>query len=133
MKTTIGLLLSLGFVFYAYAAPPEETIVNADDVPWVDGFVDGITFKQFPGELLRLQLSRFERGSIAPMHSHVNEQILMVQSGRYRATIEGREHILEEGDVIVVPSHALHGFEALEDSTHIEAFAPSTMYFRAPE
>ena len=97
------------------------------------GFVDGIAFKQFPGELLRLQIARFEAGSIAPAHSHVNEQILMVRSGRYRATIEGREHILEEGDVIVVPSHAVHSFEALEDSEHIEAFAPSVMNIRYPE
>lgn len=135
MKLTrvIPMLVPLGLVVCASAAPPEETIVNVNDVPWSDGIADGATGKQFVGELLRLHITRYQKGTTSDLHSHINEQIMLVQAGRYRATIEGREHTLEAGDLIIVPSHALHTFEALEDSEHIEVFAPVTLRPRLPE
>ena len=49
----------------------------------------------------------------------------MVQSGRYRIAVEGTEHVLEDGDVIVIPSYSVHEVDTLVDSFHIEFFAPA--------
>ena len=115
------------FATLAFAAPPDPTIVSANDLEWGEGSHDGVTVKQFPGELGRMNLVRYEAGTFFPPHSHVNEQILMVQSGRYRIAVEGKDHVLEVGDVIVIPSYSVHEVEALVDSSHIEFFAPADL------
>jgi len=109
------------------AAPPDPTIINTDEVPWDVGPEEGITLKRFTGALARLNLVRWADGTTAAPHTHATEQILLVQSGSYRITVEGEAHLLGAGDLIIVPSFALHGIEALEDSAHIAVFAPAAL------
>ncbi len=132
MKTTMTLLGVL-VATVAFAAPPDPTIVSSDDLEWSEGSRDGVTIKQFPGELGRMNIVRYAAGTIFPAHSHVNEQILMVRSGRYRIAVEGTDHVLEVGDVIVIPSYSVHEVEALVDSSHIEFFAPADLKPRPAE
>lgn len=132
MKITMTLFGIL-FATLALAAPPAPTIVSANDLEWAEGSYEGVTTKQFPGELGRMNLVRYAAGTVFPAHSHVNEQILMVQAGRYRIAVEGNEHVLEVGDVIVIPSYSVHEVEALVDSSHIEFFAPADLKPRPAE
>ncbi len=127
----VALILS-GLAIRTGAAPPEETVVNLDDVEWSTGFADGVATKSFAGELVRMHVARYEKDAVSPRHSHVNEQIILVQSGRYRVSVEDRIHTLEAGHLIIIPAYASHTLEALEDSTHIEAFAPATLRPRSP-
>ena len=124
------VLLPLALVICAEAAPPEETVVNLDEMEWRPGPVDGMAIKQTLGDLVLMNVVRYEKGTIFPAHSHVNEQIALVRTGLYKVTVGGREHILEPGDVIVIPAYSEHEFEALEDSEHLEAFAPAVMNLR---
>ena len=132
MKTTITLLGIL-FATLAIAAPPDPTIVNSNDLEWSEGSLEGVTIKQFPGELGRMNIVRYAAGTIFPAHNHVNEQILLVRSGSYRIAVEGTDHVLDVGDVIVIPSYSVHEVEALVDSSHIEFFAPADLKPRPAE
>lgn len=64
------------------------------------------------------------KGCIVPEHSHENEQISLVQSGKlvFR-TLEG-DITLVAGQVLQIPSNAPHSVEALEDSLAIDLFVP---------
>ena len=127
MNRVLSTLLLLGITVCAMAAPPDPTIINTDEVPWDVGPEDGITLKRFTGALARLNLVRWADGTTAAPHTHATEQILLVQSGSYRITVEDETHLLGAGDLIIVPSYALHGIEALEDSAHIAVFAPAAL------
>jgi quercetin dioxygenase-like cupin family protein len=68
------------------------------------------------------------KGAIVPLHSHVNEQVTTLQSGKLRFVMgtapETSEFILGPGDVLVIPPHVPHRVEALEDSTATDLFTP---------
>ena len=117
------LLLAIGVC--AVAAPPDPTIVNTEEVSWDEGPANGITLKRFIGDLVGMNLVRWAEGTTRAPHTHVNEQIMLVQSGSYRITVEGQAHTLRAGQLIIVPSYALHGIEALEDSEHIAIYSPA--------
>jgi quercetin dioxygenase-like cupin family protein len=127
MNRVLSTLLLLGITVCAVAAPPGPTIINTDEVPWDVGPEEGITLKRFTGALARLNLVRWADGTTTAPHTHATEQILLVQSGSYRITVEDEAHLLGAGDLIIVPSYALHGIEALEDSAHIAVFAPAAL------
>ena len=75
-------------------------------------------------EALTIARIRLSRGAIVPLHSHVNEQVSMVESGVLRFEMGGTEHILRAGDVLAIPPNLPHLVEALEDSTAIDVFTP---------
>ncbi len=125
LKKTLKALILLGLGVCAVAAPPDPTIVNTEEMSWDVGPANGITLKRFIGDLVGMNLVRWAEGTSRPPHTHVNEQIMLVQSGSYRITVEGQAHILHAGELIIVPSYALHGIEALEDSEHIAIYSPA--------
>jgi quercetin dioxygenase-like cupin family protein len=125
MKNSLRALLLLIIAVCAVAAPPDPTIVQTEEVSWDVGPANGITLKRFIGDLVGMNLVRWAEGTTREPHTHVNEQILLVQSGSYRITVEGQAHTLRAGELMIVPSYALHGIEALEDSEHIAVYTPA--------
>jgi quercetin dioxygenase-like cupin family protein len=69
----------------------------------------------------RIQLSR---GAVVPEHRHMNEQITLLERGRLRFRIEGREVVLEAGQMLALEPDVPHGVEALEDSAALDLFSP---------
>lgn len=65
-----------------------------------------------------------KKGAAVPEHSHVNEQISTMLSGRLRFVIAGEEVILQAGESIVIPPNVPHSAEAVEDSLALDIFAP---------
>ena len=127
MKQILRALGLFGAAVAVAGAQPTPTVVDTDAVPWDNGPADGITLKRFNGNLARINIVRWERGTHVAPHTHATEQIILVQSGRYRVTLESEEHVLEAGDLMVFPAFAPHGIEALEDSAHIAVFAPASL------
>jgi quercetin dioxygenase-like cupin family protein len=68
-----------------------------------------------------------KKGCIVPRHSHENEQLAYVITGkllfRLGENLE-QEVILEPGDVLVIPPNLPHMAEALEDTLDLDIFAP---------
>lgn len=71
--------------------------------------------------IARLELQKY---ATVAQHSHVNEQVTMVERGSLKFFIEGREQIVRAGEVLTIPPDAPHGVEALEDSVVLDVFSP---------
>jgi len=49
-------------------------------------------------------------GCQIPRHSHDYDEIIIVQEGRARCTVGGKEHEVSAGDIIPIPAGTPHGF-----------------------
>ena len=78
---------------------------------------------QAQGSLMLMEV-RFAADAAGYEHNHVHEQISYCVEGRFEYSLNGRTHLLSEGDSIYVPSNVLHGAKALEAGTLIDVFTP---------
>lgn len=76
------------------------------------------------GERLTVARVHLAKGAVVAPHRHSSEQMTLVERGRLRFTIEGETVVLEPGELLQIPSDALHQVEALEDSLATDLFAP---------
>ncbi|HYW41456.1 MAG TPA: cupin domain-containing protein [Bryobacteraceae bacterium] len=76
------------------------------------------------GSQMTIARLHLQKDAVVPEHSHVNEQVSMVERGALKFLLEGREQIVRAGDVLVIPPHAPHSVEVLEDSTVVDVFSP---------
>jgi quercetin dioxygenase-like cupin family protein len=78
---------------------------------------------QAQGRLMLMEV-RFAAGAAGYEHNHVHEQISYCIAGRFEYSLDGRTHVLAEGDSIYVPSNVRHGAKALEAGSLIDVFTP---------
>lgn len=74
-------------------------------------------------ELMMVEF-HFDKDGVGELHSHPHVQTTYIQSGKFRFTVAGVEHLLEPGDALFIPSGAEHSCVALEEGTLIDAFTP---------
>ncbi len=65
------------------------------------------------------------KGAVVPLHSHVNQQVTMLQSGALQFEMGGERFVLQAGEALVIPPDLPHRVEALEDSTATDLFTPA--------
>ena len=58
-----------------------------------------------------------EPGERADLHTHAENHVLVMRSGKMRWTVDGQTIDAEAGTVIVAPAGTDHGFEVLGRST----------------
>jgi quercetin dioxygenase-like cupin family protein len=78
---------------------------------------------QAQGGLMLIEV-QFAAGAAGYEHKHVHEQISYCVAGRFEYSLDGRAHVLSQGESIYVPSNARHGAKALEAGTLIDVFTP---------
>ncbi len=102
----------------------EGRFVNVAAIEKVE-MAPGLNFQPVLGEDTLVNFVSFEPHSEAPMHSHVEEQIVIVTEGEFDFTIDGRTRTMRPGDVAVVPSWVPHG-AVTHDTTcrEIDVFNP---------
>jgi quercetin dioxygenase-like cupin family protein len=66
---------------------------------------------------------RLLKGALLRLHKHVEEQLLMVESGEVRIVAAGEEQCLKTGDALAIPSNEPHSVEALQDSIVMDLFS----------
>jgi len=71
-----------------------------------------------------------EQGATIPEHSHMNDQVGYVISGKLALTIGGETQHLRAGDSYAIPGGILHSGVALEDTVIIDAFSPPRNDYR---
>lgn len=64
------------------------------------------------------------KGSVVPAHKHVSEQITFILKGALRFTINGKDTVVKEGEVLVIPSNVEHAAIAIEDTIDLDCFSP---------
>lgn len=87
----------------------------------------GVERKGFSGAGATIALHRLMPGHEPLPHSHPNEQIAYIISGRIKFVIGGEEHILGPGSVLVVPPNVEHWGEVIGDEPvmNLDVFTPS--------
>ncbi len=72
--------------------------------------------------LSRIVLSK---GCKVPSLSHHNEQLAFVLEGSLRFVLDdGTAHVVNSGEVLIIPGNVAHSAEALEDTINFDIFAP---------
>ena len=76
------------------------------------------------GQSMMLARVVLKKGCIVPEHSHHNEQITFIAEGALKFWIDGREIVVNAGEVLLIPPHMPHKAEALVDTVDFDAFCP---------
>ena len=74
----------------------------------------------------RMTIARFElkRGGVVSRHSHEQEQVTNVLSGRLEFVVGGQRIVVGPGEVAQIPSWVEHEVHVLDDAVVIDVFTP---------
>ena len=64
------------------------------------------------------------KGAFVPRHSHENEQVTTLETGRMRFIFDDGERVIGPGQTLLIPSHVPHAAETIEDTVAVDLFAP---------
>ncbi len=90
----------------------------------------GLEFRPVLGDRTLTNFVRFAPHTEAPMHSHEEEQIVLVLEGEFEFEIDGNVRLMRAGDVAVIPSWVRHGARTKDAiCSEVDFFTPprSTM------
>jgi len=73
---------------------------------------------------IMIGLTLVEQGYVVPLHSHDNEQITFVTSGKWRFTIDGKVTDVGPNEMISIPANVPHTAEAVETLVAYDIFTP---------
>lgn len=65
-----------------------------------------------------------KKGCVVPEHSHHNEQLTYILEGALKFRIDGRDIVVNAGEVLCIPAHMPHQAEALADTVDLDVFTP---------
>ena len=98
--------------------------LNWSNIP-VEQVADGIERQMLVGEQMMICRFRFKPFLVTPEHDHPHEQMTIVERGKVRFFIEGKERIASAGDVLHFPSQCWHGATMMdEEVVLIDIFTP---------
>jgi len=93
-------------------ASPEErrkyVVRPLEEVPLVE-LVKGSFSHLIWGKNVMVSFLTMKAGSTFEIHSHPNEQVMIVLEGYCDEIIEGKVYRVEKGDVIIIPPNVPHG------------------------
>src|SRR6266566_566473 len=76
------------------------------------------------GQNIMLARVLLKKGCIVPEHSHPNEQLTYIAEGALKFWIDGKEVVVNAGEVLTIPPNMPHKAEALEDTVDFDVFNP---------
>ena len=76
------------------------------------------------GQNVMLARVLLKKGCIVPEHSHHNEQITYILEGALKFWIDGKEIVVNAGEVLTIPPDMPHRAEALVDTVDLDIFNP---------
>ena len=100
--------------------------VNWDAIEWEE-VNPHMKRKIVTGDLMTVAKIALKDGFTVPLHSHINEQITQVISGKmkFRFGENGdEEKILGPGDVVVIPANLPHEATMIGDVLEMDSWAP---------
>jgi quercetin dioxygenase-like cupin family protein len=91
----------------------------------VEAIAEGITRQMVTGDRLMVCRLTLAARTVTPIHTHVHEQMTLVERGRADFFVEGQKRTAKAGDVLLFPSGILHGATMLEEEVVlIDIFSP---------
>lgn len=104
----------------------QATLHRWDDMP-VEEVKAGLGRRIITGERMMITHVYLDKDSVVPWHSHENEQLTYVLSGALKFCLGDngeQEVIVQEGEVLVIPSYLPHKAVALQDTLDVDVFCP---------
>lgn len=96
------------------------------------GFTLGaITMRPFAGDNLMAVRADIPKDTVVPAHSHAQEQMTLVVSGRLKMRVADVWREIGAMEIVHVPGGVEHEAVALEDTTLIDIFNPPREDFMA--
>lgn len=80
---------------------------------------DSLRKKVVHGERMTVTRYSFDAGGRFPHHVHDQEQVTFVLAGALTFVVDGEEHPLGEGDVVVIPADVPHSAHAGSDGAEV--------------
>jgi quercetin dioxygenase-like cupin family protein len=90
----------------------------------VENMTETVTRQVVHTDSMTIARLRLAKGAVVPRHSHPNEQVSTIESGRLRFVFDDGETVVGEGESIQIPGGVPHAAEALEDSVALDLFSP---------
>src|SRR5215470_14618178 len=88
---------------------------------------DMISRKVIAGDKAMVAQIFLKKGAVVPEHHHESEQITCILEGAMKFELEGKEVIVNKGEVLHIPSNVPHRAVALEDTLDLDVFSPIRM------
>jgi quercetin dioxygenase-like cupin family protein len=85
---------------------------------------DSIGRKMVYGEKAMVAQIFIAKGGIVPEHFHESEQLTYIMEGALKFKLEGKEIVVNKGQVLHIPSNVPHSAVALEDTLDLDIFSP---------
>jgi quercetin dioxygenase-like cupin family protein len=102
--------------------------VHLKHVPWHTVELEDLNpllQRQFVvGQEIMVARVLMKKGCVIPLHSHHNEQFSYILEGALKFWIDGKEIVVNAGEVLTIPSHMPHKAEAMEDTVDLDIFNP---------
>jgi quercetin dioxygenase-like cupin family protein len=76
------------------------------------------------GEKVMLARVLLKKGGHVPLHHHHNEQVTYVLEGALKFAIDGKEIVVNAGEVLCIPPNMPHEAWAVEDTVDLDVFTP---------
>lgn len=108
---------------------PPHAMAAFQHIDWsaipVEQIAEGITRQLIAGERVMVCRLVLAAGTVTPIHTHMHEQVTLVERGRADFFVEGEKRTASAGDVLVFPSNIVHGATMLdEEVVLIDIFSP---------
>ena len=106
--------------------PPKATKYIWDEIP-MDCPIPLLQRRRIFGEKMLAARMLLKKGCTVDLHSHKNEQVSIVLSGRLKFFVgkdPTKELLLGAGEVLHIPAFTVHGVETLEDTDVIDLLSP---------
>ena len=94
-------------------------------------FMKGADARFVHSDNITLAEWKFQANVELPEHSHSNEQITKLLSGKFELTIEGEKVLLKAGSTVVIPPNAVHSGKAITECHIIDVFTPVREDFKS--
>jgi quercetin dioxygenase-like cupin family protein len=76
------------------------------------------------GDQIMLARVLMKKGAHVPLHHHHNEQVTYILEGALKFAIDGKELVVNAGEVLCIPPNMPHEAWALEDTIDLDVFNP---------
>jgi quercetin dioxygenase-like cupin family protein len=108
---------------------PPNALAAFQHLDWsaipVESVAEGITRQMVTGDRLMVCRLTLAARTVTAIHSHVHEQITLVERGRVDFFVEGQRRTATAGEVLLFPSGIQHGATMLEEEVVlIDIFSP---------
>jgi len=96
---------------------------NLNDIEQKE-LVPGFKVRFIHSENMTFAYWDIKKGSLLPDHSHPHEQVVTMMEGKFELTVENEIKLIQNGDVVVIPSNATHSGKAITNSKILDVFYP---------